>query len=355
MKEIYTKIVELFEENKVAVLATITRQAGSSPRGVGTKFLIMEDGSYVGTIGGGSLEKRVLDESVNVLNSFSPIHLSHRMQGSDVDEAEMICGGNIDIFMEPVLPDNLNNLHIFEEIMGIIRRGGAGLLATVIDPDQWRTGQIPKMFIKKDGEKIGSLLEIEEIDDSIKERISQLIEEGKPSTVIYRDREGNQLNVFVEPVISDPVVYIFGGGHVSRQISPLAVKVGFKVEIIDDRPEFSDPTNFPEAREVHTCPFEGVMERLPINEFSYLVIVTRGHSHDKTVLEQALKTSAKYIGMIGSRRKTSIIFKKLLNQGFTQDDIDRIHSPIGVEINAETPEEIAVSIVGELIRVRAGG
>lgn len=354
MNEIYTKIVELFEKNRVSVLATITHQTGSSPRGVGTKFLIMEDGSYVGTIGGGSIEKLVLDESVKVLNSFTPIHFSHRMQGSEVDEAEMICGGNIDIFMEPVLPDNLNNLHIFEEVMEIIRRGGAGLLATVIDPDQWRTGQIPKMFIKKNGEKIGSLLEIEEIDISIKERMDQLLEGGKPTTITCRDREGNHLNIFVEPVISDPIVYIFGGGHISRQISPLAVKVEFKVVIIDDRPEFSDPANFPEAREVHTYPFNNVMERFPVNEFSYLVIVTRGHSHDKTVLGQALKTPAKYIGMIGSSRKVSIIYEKLLKEGFTKDEIDRVHSPIGIEIGAETPEEIAVSIVGELIKVRAG-
>jgi xanthine dehydrogenase accessory factor len=355
MKEIYTKIVELFKKNRVSVLATITRQTGSSPRGVGTKFLIMEDGSFVGTIGGGSLENKVLEESVKVLNSFTPIHLSYRMQGIEVDEAEMTCGGYVEVFLEPVFPDNLSHLQIFEEIMGVIRRGGAGLLATVIDPDQWRTGLIPKMFIKKDGEKIGSLFEIEEIDDSIKERMNDLIEEGKPSTVVCRDREGTQLNIFVEPVISDPVVYIFGGGHVSKQISPLAAKVGFKVVVVDDRPEFSDPVNFPEAQEVHTYSFENVMERFPINEFSYLVIVTRGHSHDKIVLGQALKTSAKYIGMIGSSRKISIIYEKLLKEGFTQDDLDRVHAPIGVEINAETPEEIAVSIVGELIRVRAGG
>ncbi len=354
MKEIYSKIVELFEKNRVSVLATITYQSGSSPRGAGTKMLIMEDGSYVGTIGGGLLEKIVMEKASEVLSNFTPLRFSYRMEGDEIDEAEMTCGGNVEIFMEPILADNLNNLRIFEEIIGITRMGGAGLLATAIDPDQWLSGRIPKIFIKNNGEKIGSILEIEEIDNSIGERMNLFIEERIPSKIVLSNREGKPLNIFIEPVISDPLVYIFGGGHVSKQIAPLAAKVGFRVIVIDDRPEFSDPLNFPEAAEVHTRPFEDVMQNFPVNEFSYLVIVTRGHSHDKTVLDQALKTPARYIGMIGSRRKVAIIFEKLLDEGFTQDDIKRVYSPIGIEIGAETPEEIAVSVVGELIKVRAG-
>jgi xanthine dehydrogenase accessory factor len=130
--------------------------------------------------------------------------------------------------------------------------------------------------------------------------------------------------------------------------------VGFKVVVIDDRPEFADPEKFPKAEDVHYYSFDSVMERLPVDGSSYVVIMTRGHSHDKTVLAQALKSPAGYIGMIGSRRKISIIFGKLLEQGFTQEQLDRVHSPIGIDIGAETPEEIAVSIIAELIKVRAG-
>ena len=126
-----------------------------------------------------------------------------------------------------------------------------------------------------------------------------------------------------------------------------------RVAAVDDRPEFADQTRFPGAKEVLIEPFEGVMEKLPINESAYVVIVTRGHIHDKIVLGQALKTEAKYVGMIGSRRKRDIIYQKLLEEGFTKKDIDRVYSPIGLDIGAETPEEIAVSIVAELIKVRA--
>jgi len=126
------------------------------------------------------------------------------------------------------------------------------------------------------------------------------------------------------------------------------------VVVIDDREEFADVKCFPDASDIHQCPFEGVIDRLPVDESSFLVIVTRGHMHDKTVLAQALKTKAKYIGMIGSSRKRNIIYDKLMEEGFTKQDLLRVHSPIGLDIGAETPVEIAVSIVAELIKVRAG-
>lgn len=354
MREIFHNILESFKKDKFSVLATLVEQSGSAPRGVGTKFIILEDGSSVGTIGGGLLELQVLEESKKVFASLSPRSFKLNLTGTDVAGTDMLCGGDVEVFLEPVFPNNLNHLQIFERIIDVLRRGGSGLLATVIEADQWQHRQIPKMFIHSNGERIGSLLGIQEAEEAILERMDQFLQERHPSTVTCRDEAGNQMRIFVEPVISDPVLYLFGGGHVSAQVVPLAHRVGFKVVVIDDRPEFIDPARFPEADEVHQYPFEGVVDRIPVNESSYLVIVTRGHAHDKTVLAQSLKTAAGYIGMIGSRRKISIIYKKLLEEGYSQEDIDRVYSPIGLKIGAETPEEIAVSIVAELIKVRAG-
>ena len=355
MREIYQKISELFKENKVCVLATIITQAGSSPRGPGSKMIIMEDGSIVGSVGGGMLEGRVIEEGKKVFSTLTPSLIRQKMHGADIDANEMICGGDADIFIEPIFPDNPVHVEIYNEIFGIVKRGGAGLLATVIDTKRWDSDQIPKMFVKSLDGKTGSLLGIEEIEADLQANMKARIDKFHPEVVTYKDAEGNDLKVFVDPVISDPVVYIFGGGHVSKQIGPIAHLVGFSVVIVDDRAEFSNPVNFPYAKEVITSPFADVMEKLPVNESSYLIIVTRGHAHDNTVLTQALKTPAKYIGMIGSSRKRKIIYKNLLKQGFTQEQLDAVHSPIGVEICAETPEEIAVAIVGELIKVRAGG
>lgn len=160
--------------------------------------------------------------------------------------------------------------------------------------------------------------------------------------------------LLVEPFYAPDAVYLFGAGHVARHTASLAANVGFRTVVLDDRAELANADRFPAADEVHVLPsFHEPMQRVAIDGRSYVVIVTRGHSHDKTVLSHALRTKACYIGMIGSRRKRDSIYRLLLEEGFQQRDIDRVHCPIGLSIGAETPEEIAVSIVGELIQVRA--
>ena len=353
MEDIYPKIIELFETNCFSVLATLVKQDGSAPRAIGTKCLILKDGSIVGTIGGGLLEARVIEEAKKIFLTGIPIRLSLFLKGTDVEKTDMLCGGDVEVFLEPVSPESINHLYIFKRIMEVRRRGGSGLLSTVLDHEHWEGGQIPKMLLESDGQTIGSLLGIQELEDALMKEMDSILDQKQPKTIHCRDDVGGHLEVFVEPIVSDPVLYIFGGGHVSSQVVPVADRVGFKVVVIDDRPEFSDPKNFPRAFEVFQYPFEGVMERLPVDESSYLVIVTRGHIHDKTVLAQSLRTRVRYIGMIGSRRKKALIYKRLLEEGFTQKELDQVHSPIGIDIRADTPEEIAISIVAELIKFRA--
>jgi xanthine dehydrogenase accessory factor len=355
MKDIYTRIVELLEKNQFSVLATLIKQTGSAPRGIGTKCLILEDGSIDGTIGGGLLEARVIEAAKEIFSTRLPTRLSLFLKGTDAAETDMICGGDVEIFLEPVSPENRNHLSIFKRIIEVTERGGSGLLSTVVDARRWQEGQATKMFLQADGQMIGSLLGSKSIEDLLIGEMEQRLKQKQPDTILGQDDEGNQAELFLEPITKEPILYIFGAGHVSSQIVPLASRVGFKVVVIDDRPEFADLKRFPEAMEVLRYPFEGVLDRIPVDESSYLVIVTRGHIHDKTVLTQSLKTRAKYIGMIGSRRKIAIIHKSLLEEGFTQADLDKVHAPIGIDIGAETPEEIAVSIVAELIMMRAGG
>ena len=354
MDPVYTKIVELFEKNRFSVLATIIRQTGSAPRGAGTKFLIMEDGSSCGTIGGGLLEARVVEEAEKVFASHLPGRMEMSFTGKDVAETDMICGGEADVFLEPLFLQNPTQYQIFKQTIQALQQGGKGVLATVVTKARWDGEEVQKMFLGADGEKIGTLRDAREAEEGVAAGMQDILRENRPSIMVFRDDEGRELEIFVEPVLSDPVVYIFGGGHVSGEIVPLARRGGFKVVVIDDRPEFADPKRFPEANGIFQYPFEGVMERFPINPSAYLVIVTRGHIHDKTVLTQALQTPAGYVGMIGSRRKRDMIYRALLQEGFSEEDLGRVHSPIGLAIGAETPEEIAVSIVGELIQVRAG-
>ncbi len=353
MEDIYAKIVELLKKNRFSVLATMIRQTGAAPRHAGTKFLIVEDGSFIGTIGGGLLEAQVLEGAKKVLKTRAPLRLNFILKGKDVEKTDMICGGDAEIFLEPVSPENPNYLDIFKRAVDVNRRGGAGVVATIVNEAKWQAEHIPKLFMDPDGESIGALSGLKEAEDALRDQLKRVMTQGEPNIIVCHDDEGNELELFVEPLASEPILYVFGGGHVSFQIVPLAARVGFKVVVVDDRAEFADPDNFPDAWKVHQYPFEGVLDKFPADESSYLVIVTRGHIHDKTVLSQALRTPAKYIGMIGSRRKRNMIYDALLKEGFTKDDIGRVHAPIGLDIGAETPEEIAVSIVAELIKIRA--
>ena len=160
---------------------------------------------------------------------------------------------------------------------------------------------------------------------------------------------------FIEPTFVPGTVFLFGAGHVSQQVAEVAALVKFRTVVLDDREEFANQQRFPKADQIIVLPsFERAFAGLEIDTDSYVVIVTRGHLHDKTVLEQALRTKAGYVGMIGSRRKRDILYQTMLSEGFTQGDIDRVHCPIGLNIGGDTPEEIAVSIVAELIKVRSG-
>ncbi|MEI9813465.1 MAG: XdhC/CoxI family protein [Acidobacteriota bacterium] len=163
---------------------------------------------------------------------------------------------------------------------------------------------------------------------------------------------GGQLNIFVEPVIPQPAALIFGGGHVSKGISRIATLAGFRTSIIDNREAFANAERFPEADATYAEEYEDVFGKLAVNSSTYLIIVTRGHRDDMRVLRWAVGTPAKYIAMIGSRRKTISVVKELEKEGIAREAFDKVFAPMGLEIGAETPEEIAISVVAEMIAIR---
>ena len=354
MDDIYRAIQRLFEEGRSGVLATIIQQAGPSPRGTGTKCLIKDDGSFVGTVGGGILEAETLNQARAVLDARLPIRLHFSLDGKDVAETDMLCGGQVEVFLEPVAAPDSDGVFLFQKVEEALREGQGGLLITLIDPERWRTGDAPRLFLRKSGDMFGSLQGAQAVAEAVLRDRKKLMGSRHLSVLSMTDDSGMPTEVLVEPITARSPLYVFGAGHVSKQIVPLAARVGFQVTVVDDRDDFADPAHFPKAGGVHCIPFEGAMERLPVDRASFVVIVTRGHMGDKTVLAQALKTEARYIGMIGSRQKRELIYQALSSEGFAQKDLDRVHSPIGIGIGAETPEEIAVSIVAELIQARAG-
>jgi xanthine dehydrogenase accessory factor len=170
--------------------------------------------------------------------------------------------------------------------------------------------------------------------------------------VVELGTEADPVVLFLESICPEPTLFLFGGGHVSFAIAQIANSVGFRIVVIDDRPMFANKERFPMASETLTLDMETAFDHLVINDLSYIVAVTRGHQHDKPIVEQAVKTQAAYVGMIGSRRKIALMWKEFETKGIPREALEAVHAPIGLDIGADSPEEIAVSLVAELIQVR---
>ena len=306
-------------------------------------MVIREDGSFVGSIGGGRLEGDCIKEARTVMTEGSAKVLAFHLTGTEMAETEMICGGDVEIFIEPLSP-GLTDL--YTQLLELQKRGEEAILATVISEGPIEEGMVQKGLISSEGKSIGPLA----LDHKALQTAQEVMKEKKVRLIPY---QGARL--YLEPVFSEPIFYLFGAGHISRYIAPVAQMVGFQVIVVDDRAEFASREHFPQADEIWVEEFEKIGERIEPDEQTYMVIVTRGHTHDYTVLKQVLPMESRYIGMIGSSRKRAMIYKKLLEEGHAQAELERVHAPIGLAIGAETPEEIAVSIVAELIQVRGEG
>jgi xanthine dehydrogenase accessory factor len=253
MNDIYQEIVRVKTEGEEAALVTVVSATGSTPREEGAKMLVRPDGSIIGTIGGGGLEAQIIEEAVKVIRQGKPKRLHRSLTAKEAEEG-MICGG--------------------------------------------------------------------------------------------------ELEVFIEPILTPPALYIFGGGHIALALTMMGKLCGFNITVVDDRADFANRARFPEAEVILAEDFTKSFPQVKIDKSSYIVIVTHGHRHDEVVLEWVVGTPARYIGMIGSKTKNETIYSHLLAKGITREQLDRVHAPIGLEIGAQTPEEIAVSILAELIKVR---
>lgn len=249
MKGIYEAINRILRNNERASLATVVMKKGSTPARVGFKMLVFENGSIIGTVGGGSIEDEVRNLSIKVIKSRLPILASF-----DLNDENSICGGKMEVFIEPIVPSE-------------------------------------KLFI-------------------------------------------------------------FGAGHVGQALCRMSALTDFEVIVIDDREEYANKELLPDAKHIVVSEFANSFNQLEIDDNSFIVIMTRGHAFDELVLELACQTKAKYIGMIGSKSKIKTIFGNLRQKGVNDEKLSAVYSPIGLDISSETPSEIAVSVLAEMIQIR---
>jgi len=327
--DVYDAVENYLDQGKCGVLATIVKKTGATPQVAGAKIFIGEDGKIFGTVGGGCVEAEVWQEARKILKTKEARILHYTLNGKDVENEGMICGGNIDVFLEPVSEKYRD---VYSKIMHFQRRGKRALSIT-----RFGSGDFSKSLLTMNGEVIGDPAgDARNMDEALFLKKEPVVLDGS----------------IVEPVVLTSTVYIYGAGHVSQFIAKFAKAVDFNVVVIDDREQFANRERFLEADEIIVDEFENILKYRDGGGEGYSVIVTRGHRHDALVLEQVLNGDNRYVGMIGSKRKIKMVFKYLEEKGIERRLLESIHAPIGMEINSETPQEIALSIVAELVKVR---
>ena len=322
MKKLTEKLIAAAENGQRAVLCTLMASSGSSPRGAGARMAVFEDGSTYGTVGGGNVEYIASKEALDVLKTGKTYLRHFGLSLDQVASVGMICGGNVDVYYQLIGKEDLPVLY---EIREALKR----------DENSWIYMKISE----------GNVQEFKVV---VKEEAMD--PELFGTKAVFRAGEPM---IYTEPLVRSGRVYIFGGGHVGQALVPVLAGVGFRVCLFDSRDYLATPENFPAAEEVICGDYNHIDEKVNITENDFVVIMSPGHKSDFELLEQVLKKKTRYVGCIGSRQKVAKTQELLRKAGIPEDVIQSVHSPIGLNIRAETPAEIAISIAGEMIQCRA--
>jgi len=357
MENIYAELTRMLEAGETVAVATIVDVRGSVPREVGAKMIIHPLGRHVGTVGGGCGEADVLRTALDVLQTGEPATVHVDLTEDISMQALGVCGGIMDVFVERVASDIQAEIGTVPGMLAALRESVLNrepvALATVVSrtaasPTTDRPGQQAVIWL--DREPLGSLglgaMEAQAIEDA------REVLRGRQHKLLKYE----EASVFVEVQRRAPELIIAGGGHIALPLAQLASMCDFSVTVLDDRPSFVTEERFPTARQRISGPLRETVAGLPMDQDTYIVLVTRGHSHDVECLLEVLDRPVGYIGMIGSQRRVDAVFQLLVNEmGIDPLKLDRVYAPIGIAIGARTPAEIAVCIMAEVINVLRNG
>lgn len=334
MKQLFTEMKKHLSEKEDLVFVTVVASSGAVPRGTGARMLVGKEGQICGTVGGGMVEYRSEQMALEALASHSSKMKQFMLRRNEVEDIGMICGGDVTLYFKYIDGQDAKWLDFCEKALAVFDRPEQAWLISDLSED----GELG-IYSKGKG-----LIGMED-----KTGLIELIA-GRSCKF---ELEGHKY--YAEEMMTPGYVHIFGGGHVSRELVPVLSHLGFRCKVYEDREEFLAPQWFSQAVETKVIDFEDIKEMKEVTSEDYIIVMTRGHKFDKAVESQALRTPAKYIGVIGSKHKKASVENDLMEQGFTREDLERVTSPIGLlEIGADTPEEIAISIAGQLIAIRAG-
>ncbi len=347
MKAVFEEAEALSKDDKRFVLATVVHTKGSTPQKPGAALLVRDDGSTVGTLGGGCVEGDIWFMAKEALREGTgPLYKDYYLNEDIAARDGLVCGGSMYFYIEPVLQPRT-----FDPLASAVNEaynGGAPIaIATVVDSKTGRIGA--RMVVHANGATAGSLGTVE-LDEAATRAGTAVIPMGK--TERLSTSEGD--DVFVVGYTSPATLILVGGGHVNLATARLAQSLGFRVMVADDRREFANEERFPMAERFRVGPYDSALDSFPITPNTAIVVATRGHRFDDMALEAAARTNAGYVGLIGSKRKTLMIFEELLRNGVPLERVRELHAPIGLDLGGRDPAEIAVSIMAEVLAWRHG-
>ena len=353
MKNIYSQFLKLYTDHPCLVLSTVTACAGSTPQKPGSSALFGKYGLVSGTVGGGIVEAKVQGISQNSIASQSSVYSEFTLNRDAANGEDAICGGQISILIDA---DPLNHLLIFEEMARSIQDRIPGVLITVITVMTDSNVSISRCWMtEKNKPSVNS-----HFLKGIEEEVDRILSKNDPHD--FREMElllpgdKSASTILLEPIFPPLSLVIAGAGHIGKALAHICHLLEFEVVIIDDRPEYANSQNIPDADTIIVNDIGTAVKSLKKHDDTYFVIVTRGHKDDAEALKACIGSGSGYIGMIGSRNKIATMRREFVENGWaTEAQFDFVHAPVGLDIKSKTVQEIAVSIAAELIQVRNRG
>ena len=347
MKNVYLEAAALAERDEKFVLATVVNTSGSTPQKPGACLLVRSDGSTVGTLGGGCVEGDIWFAAKEALRDESkPIYKDYFLNEEIAAQDGLVCGGSMYFYIEPIL-DPTSHADLTKAIANAYDGAGSLAVATLVRSTHGTIGN--KISFYPDGKTQGTLGNKSLDDEAMKVALSCM-----PMGRTQRFETSSGDEVFVIAYTTPPSLLLIGGGHVNVATARVAESLGFRVFVADDRQEFANKDRFPMAEKVHVGSYVDAINQFDITPNTAIVVASRGHQFDDVALESAARTNAGYVGLIGSKRKTLLIYQSMLKNGVSVDKIKSIHAPIGLDLGGRDPSEIAISIVSEILAWRHG-
>ncbi len=353
IRNVLEEALRLARQNEPFVLATVVHTRGSTPQKCGARLLIRRDRSAVGTVGGGCVEGDVwylADRMFARPEEARSVLQRYRLNESLAAQSGLVCGGTMVYLVQPFF-DSGRQVALLEALLRALNEGPGLVLALQVEGPLKEDPGANFALVTQEGELEGTLVLPAGWRERLVQQALRLLAQGGRN--LWRLEDGR--SIYLEAFSAPPVLVLVGAGHVNREVARLAAGLNFRIWVVDDRPEFANAERFPWAERIETASYPEGLQRLDPPENSYIVVGTRGHREDDQALEAAVRCRARYVGLLGSRRKTLLIFRRLLQQGISERRLRQVHAPVGLNVGATTPTELAVSIVAEILMTFRGG